>query len=84
MGSGSKGKLGHALHLASVQGTLFHSPEERTGRASGKNFVAATVKVRDGDAAQFWKVLAFSAEAQSELMRLDDGDALSVQGSLRA
>jgi single-stranded DNA-binding protein len=67
-----------------VQGTLFHSPEQRTGKTSGKNFVAATIKVRDGEAAQFWQVLAFSAEAQNELLRLDDGDALSVQGGLRA
>jgi single-stranded DNA-binding protein len=67
-----------------VQGTLFHSPEPRTGKASGKSFVAATIRVRDGEATQFWKVLAFSSEAQSELLRLDDGDALSVQGGLRA
>jgi single-stranded DNA-binding protein len=67
-----------------VQGTLFHPPESRTGKTSGKNFVAATIKVRDGEAAQIWKVLAFSTEAQNELLRLDDGDALSVQGGLRA
>jgi single-stranded DNA-binding protein len=67
-----------------ISGTLFHSPEERTGRTSGKNFVVATVKVRDGDAAQFWRVLAFSSAAQGELMRLEDGDAVSVQGGLRA
>jgi len=29
-------------------------------------------------------VLAFSDTAQSELLRLDDGDAVSVQGGLRA
>jgi hypothetical protein len=29
-------------------------------------------------------VLAFSSEAQNELLRLDDGDALAVQGGLRA
>jgi single-stranded DNA-binding protein len=67
-----------------VSGTLFHAPEERTGKTSGKHFVAATLKVRDGEAAQFWRVLAFSDTAQSELMRLDDGDALAVQGGLRA
>jgi single-stranded DNA-binding protein len=67
-----------------VSGTLFRAPEERTGKTSGKSFVAATIKVRDGEATQFWKVLAFSSEAQSELKRLDDGDALAVQGGLRA
>jgi len=50
----------------------------------GKQFVAATIKVRDGEAAQFWRVLAFSDTVQSELLRLDDGDALAVQGVLRA
>jgi single-stranded DNA-binding protein len=29
-------------------------------------------------------VLAFSDTAQAELLRLDDGDAVSVQGALRA
>ena len=67
-----------------ISGTLFRAPEERTGKTSGKSFVAATIKVRDGEAAQFWRVLAFSDTAQSELLRLDDGDALAVQGGLRA
>jgi hypothetical protein len=31
--------------------------------------------------AQFWRVLAFSPEAQSELLRLDDGDALAATTS---
>ena len=67
-----------------VSGTLFRSPEERTGKRSGKHFVAATIKVRDGEAAQYWRVLAFSDTAQNELLRLDDGEALAVQGTLRA
>ncbi len=40
--------------------------------------------MRDGEASQFWRVLAFSDTAQAELLRLDDGDAVSVQGALRA
>ena len=67
-----------------ISGTLFRSPEERTGKTRGKNFVAATLRVRDGESAQYWRVLAFSESAQSELLRLDDGDAVSVQGGLRA
>jgi single-stranded DNA-binding protein len=72
-----------AAHVL-IQGTLFRAPEERTGKVSGKNFVVATLKVRDGDDAQFWRVLAFSGTAQTELLRLEDGDALAVQGGLRA
>ena len=33
---------------------------------------------------QWWKVVAFSESAQSELMRLGEGDAGSVQGALKA
>jgi hypothetical protein len=35
-----------------IHGTLFRAPEPRTGKTSGKSFVAATIKVRDGEAAQ--------------------------------
>ena len=52
-----------------ISGTLFRAPEERTGKTSGRNFVAATIKVRDGEASQFWRVLAFSDTAQAELLR---------------
>jgi single-stranded DNA-binding protein len=46
--------------------------------------VTATIRAKDGEAAQWWKVLAFSETVQSEQMRLTDGDALSVQGALKA
>ena len=69
----------HAL----VTGTLFRAPEQRLSKA-GKPYTTATIKVRDGDAAQFWRVTAFSDTAQTELLRLGDGDALSVQGALKA
>jgi single-stranded DNA-binding protein len=69
----------HAL----ISGTLFRPPEQRTSK-SGKQFVTATIRVKDGEAAQWWRVTAFSETAQAELMRLGDGDALSVQGSFKA
>jgi len=47
-----------------ISGTLFRSAEERTGKTPGKSFVAATIKVRDGEAAEFWRVLAFSEGAR--------------------
>jgi len=34
-------------------------------------------------AAEFWSVLAFSESAQAELMRLGEGDKVSVQGSFK-
>jgi single-stranded DNA-binding protein len=66
-----------------VTGTLFRPPEQRTSKA-GKPFVTATIRVKDGDDAQWWKVLAFSENIQAELMRLADGDAKSVQGAFKA
>jgi single-stranded DNA-binding protein len=73
-----------------VTGTLFRPPEQRTSKA-GKPFVTATVRAKDGDpsagsgqASQWWKVLAFSESVQAELVRLADGDAVSLQGALKA
>ena len=69
--------------IALVTGTLFRPPEQRTSKA-GKPFVTATIRVKDGDGAQWWKVLAFSESIQAELMRLADGDAISAQGAFKA
>ena len=66
-----------------VCGQLFHGPEQRTSKA-GKPFVIATIRAKDGEAAQWWKVLAFAETVRAELMRLTYGDALSVQGALQA
>src|ERR1700730_246338 len=65
-----------------VAATVFREPEQRTSQA-GKNFVTATVRTKDGEASQFWRLVAFSESAQAELTRLTDGDALSVQGALK-
>lgn len=68
----------HAL----VTGQLFRAPQSRTSKA-GKPFITATLKAKDGDGAQWWKLLVFSETAQAELLRLSDGDALAVQGTLK-
>jgi hypothetical protein len=69
----------HAL----VAGTLFRAPERKISR-SGKSYVSATLKVRDGDASQFWRVTVFSESAGDEMMRMSAGDAASAQGVMRA
>ncbi|MCI0598593.1 MAG: single-stranded DNA-binding protein [Beijerinckiaceae bacterium] len=69
--------------FAIVTGLLFRPPEQRTSKA-GKPFVTATLRVKDGEASQWWKVVAFSESVQAELMRLGDGDALTVQGAFKA
>ncbi len=62
-----------------VTGTIFHKPEQRTA-ASGKPYVTAKIKAAAGNEIQFWSAVAFSEAAQAELLRLDEGDAVSVQG----
>jgi single-stranded DNA-binding protein len=69
--------------FAIVTGALFRAPEQRTSK-SGKPFVTATIRAKDGEASQWWRITAFSETAQAELMRLVDGDACSVQGAFKA
>jgi single-stranded DNA-binding protein len=65
-----------------IVGALFREPEQRTSKA-GKPFVVATLKAKDGADAQWWRLVVFSETTGAELMRLSDGDAVSVQGALR-
>ena len=65
-----------------VQGTVFRAPESRISK-SGKPFWTATIKAKGDDALSWWKVVVFSESAGAEIMRLSDGDALAVQGSLK-
>lgn len=62
-----------------LSGTLFKAPEQRQSR-NGNSFTTATMKVESGSDAQFWRLFVFSETQQSELLRLQQGDALSVQG----
>ncbi|MFO1102480.1 MAG: single-stranded DNA-binding protein [Methylocystis sp.] len=66
-----------------IQGALYRTPERKTSRA-GKSYVSATIRVRDGEGSQFWRVTIFSESASEEIMRLSEGDAVSVQGAMRA
>jgi single-stranded DNA-binding protein len=69
-----------------VSGTLFHAPESRTlkaGRASA-TATTATLKAKDGNYTQFWRIAAFSEPVQVELKRLTAGDAVAVEGALKA
>jgi Single-strand binding protein family len=68
---------------ALVTGQFFKAPEQRASK-SGKQFVKATLRAKDGDSSQFWTVMAFGETAQAELMRLRDGDSLSAQGGFKA
>ena len=66
-----------------VRGTLSRAPESGVLK-NGAPFVTATLNAKDGDHKQFWQIVAFSETVQAELMHLSGGDAVAVQGSLRA
>lgn len=66
-----------------VTGVLFKAPARKLTK-SLRPYISATLKVKDGDSAQFWRVMAFSESAQADLERLGDGETLSAQGALRA
>ncbi|PWB83998.1 MAG: single-stranded DNA-binding protein [Methylocystaceae bacterium] len=70
-----------AAHVL-ISGVLFRAPEQKISKA-GKPFIVATIRAKDGEASQWWKLLCFSESAGAELMRLADGDAVSVQGALK-
>jgi single-stranded DNA-binding protein len=67
-----------------VSGSLFKNPELKTSK-SGKSYATASIRTAstDNSAADFWNLLIFSTSVQEELLRLNEGDKLAVQGSLR-
>jgi hypothetical protein len=67
-----------------ISGSLFKNPEIKISR-SGKTYASASIRTAsaDGTTADFWNLLVFSETVQAELMRLGEGEKLSVQGSLR-
>ncbi|MGH7873143.1 MAG: hypothetical protein ACREQO_13090 [Candidatus Binatia bacterium] len=46
--------------------------------------MTATLQAKDGDYTRFWHILAFDEAVQAALRRLSDGDAATVQGTLKA
>jgi hypothetical protein len=68
---------------ALISGRLWKDPERRISGA-GKVFGSASVRVGNGDAAAWWKVLTFSDSVTEELLSLKDGDAISATGEFKA
>jgi single-stranded DNA-binding protein len=68
--------------FALITGILYRAPELRTAK-TGRQFVTATLRGKEGESSQFLRITAFSESVQAELLRLQDGDALSVQGALK-
>jgi single-stranded DNA-binding protein len=68
---------------ALVKGALHKAPEQRTSK-NGNPFTMATVRVRNGNETEFWRIFAFSDQARGELDRLGDGDVVAIQGPFEA
>ena len=61
--------------FALVSGQLFRDPVSRVAK-NGNGYATATLRSAD----TWVNVIAFDDDAQSELLRLEAGDSLSVQG----
>jgi single-stranded DNA-binding protein len=68
---------------ALISGKLYGMAEQRTSR-SGNSFATAKVRCPSGDEAIFVSVIAFSESVQAALLALDDGEAVSLAGTLTA
>jgi phage N-6-adenine-methyltransferase len=76
--------VGPAMTIrALICGSLYRSPERRVSKA-GKDFVTATMAVKDGETLSYVRLVAFSNTVQEELLQLHDGAAISVAGPLKA
>jgi hypothetical protein len=65
-----------------ITGAIFRAPEKKTSKG-GKAYIKATVKTKAADGGfEFWNLLCFNETASAELLRLQDGDRVSVQGAL--
>ncbi len=66
--------------FAIISGVVFKAPEQRTSK-NGNAYVLATIRESSGEQTRWWKALCFN-DAAVALLRLDDGDAIAVAGSL--
>jgi hypothetical protein len=67
-----------------VTGSLFRKAEQRSSNA-GRQYVRATLRaaVAENSPAEFWDLLAFGDTAGAELLRLEEGEAVTAQGNLK-
>jgi single-stranded DNA-binding protein len=59
-----------------LTGRLTKAPEQRCSTKTGKSYTLA--RLRDGS--DFWTVFVFSETYQAEVLRLREGDTVTVQG----
>ena len=62
--------------FAMISGRLWRAPEARTTK-TGQPFATATVREGERERAVWWSVIGFG-EVGADLLRLEDGDSVSV------
>ncbi len=67
--------------FGNIKGIMFKSPELKTSK-SGNAYAVATLKVKDGEANKFWRVMAFK-DAAPALMGFNDGDLVRAEGAIK-
>ncbi len=68
---------------AIVSGVIYKAPEAKTAK-SGSTYAALTLREKTGQATRWWKVFVFSDALREEVLRLSDGEPLSVAGEFSA
>jgi hypothetical protein len=63
-----------------ISGVLHKTAETRVSK-NGRQYTLAKIRVKDGEATQWWQCFVFSESAQAELLRLCDNDAVALQGT---
>jgi single-stranded DNA-binding protein len=66
-----------------ISGTFFRGPEIRSTK-TGSTVITLTLKVVNGNAAEFWRVAVFDKDVQQEIGELEQGDAVAFVGRLTA
>jgi single-stranded DNA-binding protein len=61
-------------------GSLHRAPDTKTSK-SGKDYVVASVKVYNGNEAEFWTTLAFGDDTREALLTCAEGEKVALQGS---
>jgi single-stranded DNA-binding protein len=65
-----------------LAGALGKTPQQRMSKA-GKPYMSTSIRVTEGSEVVWWNLLIFAEAAQIEILRLDAGEKLAVQGVMR-
>lgn len=70
-----------SMHIL-LTGTLHKDPTQRTSQ-NGKTFVTANLRIEQEGGTVWASVICFDDQAKADLLRLQAGDAVAIQGKLK-